>query len=310
VFLIGPTGAGRTTFATAMLAERSGRIVVLTAKTDDHWGRLPFVLIDDTGTYTAMRAMFDQLNTEVRSRLVASKNKQPVGEPLTIVLDDDAVIAKECKPVATQVFKLVARLGRSMRVRLVVLSTTGRVNSLDFASEGDTLTNFISVELNRQRGASLVWDAQRYQLDTAHVPSGARQSLAAKQWMPPIVVSSIFDSPSHSTAPRRGADMPRAGTRRYALLDELLTPAAQQSSRAHAARIVAFADAEKTEHPEQEFTALQSTEQRSIPAGDREALVRFLVRQRWSANDIVKNVKGDSSTLYPLIARLKSEENV
>lgn len=104
--------------------------------------------------------------------------------------------------------------------------------------------------------------------------------------------------------------MPRAGTRRYALLDELLTPAAQQSSRAPLGALVAFADAAQAEHPEQEFTALQSTEQRSIPAGDREALVRFLVRQRWSANDIVKNVKGDSSTLYPLIARLKSEENV
>jgi len=104
--------------------------------------------------------------------------------------------------------------------------------------------------------------------------------------------------------------MPRAGTRRYALLDQLLTPAEQQSSRAHAASMVAFADAEQTEHPEQGFTVLQSTEQSSIPAGDREALVRFLVGQGWSANDIVKNVKGDSSTLYPLIARLKSEGNV
>jgi len=310
VFIIGPTGSGKTTFATAMLAERSGRIVVLTAKTDDSWGGLPFVSIDDTGTYTAMQAMFDQLDTDVRARLVASKNKQPVGKPLTIVLDDYAVIAKECKPVAAQVFKLVARLGRSMRVRLVVLSTTGRVKSLDLEGEGDTLTNFISVELNRQREASLVWDTQRYQLDTAHVPSGARQSLAAKQWMPPMMVSSVFDSPSHSPAPRRAADMPRAGVRRYELLDQLLTPAEQQSSRAHAASMVDFADAEQSEHPEREFSALQSTEQSTILPGDREALVRFLVRQGWSANDIVKNVKGDSSTLYPLIARLKNEGNV
>jgi hypothetical protein len=197
-----------------------------------------------------------------------------------------------------------------MRVRLVVLSTTGRVKSLDLEGEGDTLTNFISVELNRQRGAAFVWDEQRYQLDTAHVPSGARQSLAAKQWVPAIAVSSVFESPSRSAIPRRAADLPRAGTRRYELLDELLTPAEQQSSRAHVERLVAFADAEQPEQAEQGCSALQITEQTTILPGDREALVRFLVRQGWSANDIVKNVKGDSSTLYPLIARLKNQENV
>jgi hypothetical protein len=73
--------------------------------------------------------------------------------------------------------------------------------------------------------------------------------------------------------------------------------------------MVAFADAEQPEQAEHELAALQSTEQSTIQPGDREAFVRFLVRQGWTANDIVKNFKGDSSTLYPLIARLKNEEN-
>jgi hypothetical protein len=123
------------------------------------------------------------------------------------------------------------------------------------------------------------------------------------------MVSSVFESPTRSAVPRRAADLPRAGTRRYELLDELLTPADQQSSRAPTGVMVAFADTEQTEQAENELSALQSTEQSTIQPGDREALVRFLVRQGWSANDIVKNVKGDSSTLYPLIARLKNEEN-
>src|SRR5689334_4278318 len=61
VAVAGPSGSGKTTLVTALLADRQGQIIVLTAKEGDHWGGLPYVGIDLDATYTTMRQMFKEL---------------------------------------------------------------------------------------------------------------------------------------------------------------------------------------------------------------------------------------------------------
>src|SRR5436190_194560 len=115
----GPSGSGKTTTTKAVLHDRPGQIVVLTAKEGDDWGGLPYIGIDDDATYTTASRTFDQLLNEVKQRLIAAKHKRLTADWLTIVLDDFSTLAKECEN-APEMVKLVARLGRSLRVRLVM----------------------------------------------------------------------------------------------------------------------------------------------------------------------------------------------
>jgi hypothetical protein len=129
VGIIGPSGAGKTTLATSLLQDREGQIVVISAKEGDHWGGLPVVGIDDDATYTTAVRTFDELNAEVKRRLVDTKHNRMTADWLTIVVDDFSTLKGEA-PTAADVVKLVARLGRSLRVRLVMLSDSALVKAI------------------------------------------------------------------------------------------------------------------------------------------------------------------------------------
>ncbi len=171
VLLVGPSGAGKTTFTRALLALRVGRVIVLTPKPDDDWGAAPVVTIDDDGSFAALALAFEALGAEVRRRLVAGKHRQPVGEPLTIVCDDFPVLVSEVGKPAATLFKLVGRLGRSLQVRLVVLSQSDRVKSLGLSGEGDAAENYIRVDLARGHRATLQYEGYAMPLDTQDVPA-------------------------------------------------------------------------------------------------------------------------------------------
>jgi energy-coupling factor transporter ATP-binding protein EcfA2 len=154
--IIGPTGSGKTTFTRALLANRPGRIAVLTPKPDPNdWPGVPIVTIGDDGRFADLTRAFVQLDSEIRSRLVAVKRGQPSGEMLTIVCDDWPVLASECGRPASDLFKLVGRLGRSLGVRLIVLSQSERVKSLGLDGEGDAKDNFIKIVLKPDHSATI-----------------------------------------------------------------------------------------------------------------------------------------------------------
>lgn len=152
--IVGPSGSGKTTLAMAILASRPGQILVLTAKEDDTWGGLPYIGIDDDATYTSARRTFDTLTEEVKARLIRTKHRQEPGAWLTVVLDDYSTLQSEC-PGAPLVVKLIARLGRSLRVRLMMLSDSALVKALGLEGEGETRSNFAFVRLERGHAATL-----------------------------------------------------------------------------------------------------------------------------------------------------------
>lgn len=183
LIIVGPTGAGKTTFTMALLSARPGRVAVLTPKPDPaDWPGVPIVTIDDDGHFADLTQAFEALGAELRRRLVATKQQQPVGAPLTIVCDDWPVLAAECGRPATDLFKLVGRLGRSLRVRLVVLSQSERVKSLGLDGEGDAVANFARVDLGRGHTATLAVDGLALPLDTSWVPSMARRRTDPARW--------------------------------------------------------------------------------------------------------------------------------
>ncbi len=181
----GPTGTGKTTLVTGLLHTRPGQIVIITAKTGDAWGGLPAVVIDDDGSFTTAAAVFAALLVDVKRRLVATKHQRDPGPWLTVVLDDYPALRDACA-AADETFILIARLGRSLRVRLIVLSYSGLVKELGLEGKGESRDHFVWIRLDRQRRATLVWDEETHSLDTALVVTMAQRPLdVSRAWIAP-----------------------------------------------------------------------------------------------------------------------------
>jgi hypothetical protein len=182
--VIGPSGAGKTTFTTAVLHDRPGQIVVITAKEGDDWGGLPYIGIDDDATYTTANKTFAAIDKEVRQRLIAVKQKRLTADWLTIALDDYSTLRIVCDE-ADEPFKLVARIGRSLGVRLIVLSDTASVKAWGIEGEGETRASFAFARLKRGHTGTLEIDEKQVPIDTsllARVAEAAK--LAPRAWKP------------------------------------------------------------------------------------------------------------------------------
>ena len=158
VWIVGPTGAGKTTIARGIVAHRTGRVAILTPKPDDPWGGAPVHTIDDDGRFAGLARTVDALRTLVTARIAATKRGEAPGDTLTIVCDDWPVLASEVAG-ASDLLRLVARLGRSFRVRLVILSQSSRVKAIGLEGEGDTLDNFVTIRVDRSHRARLTFDS-------------------------------------------------------------------------------------------------------------------------------------------------------
>jgi hypothetical protein len=182
----GPTGAGKTTFVLALLSGRSGEVCIITPKVDDDW-KLPIVTIDDDMSYTFIADTLQALDQELKQRHVWTKQGVKLDVPLTIIIDDYPAIADECGDIAPTVVKRIARLGRSLRVRLILLSQSTRVKSLGLNGEGDVRDNFSIVNLTRQHVATMEFEGQTYQLDTRTVPKMAAKPVRLVPWTIPNI---------------------------------------------------------------------------------------------------------------------------
>lgn len=124
--VVGGTGSGKTTLMTGILHTRTGKLCIISAKADDFWGGLPYISIDDDLTFTSAEQALVNVNLELLKRQRQRKREKAAGipntlEPLTIVLDDFAQLRRACKSADDVVLNL-ARLGRSVRMRLVLMT--------------------------------------------------------------------------------------------------------------------------------------------------------------------------------------------
>jgi hypothetical protein len=190
IFGYGAQGSGKTTFFTAVIAHRKGEVVIISPKTDDQWGGLPVVTIDDDGNFTYISAVLQALEKETRKR-VADGKRGIKHTWLTVVIDDAPVIADACKEHYESFVQLASLIGRSYRIRPIILAQSDRVGMTGFKGKADLLEAFAKVTLNHRRTATLEFDGKTLYLDTSDVPTLASKPIdPTKTWQGLSYVSS------------------------------------------------------------------------------------------------------------------------
>ena len=173
--IIGPTGSGKTTMACAALGARPDRTVVLSPKVNaGNWRGAEVATLDDDGTYEPLSRALEELEQEKRDRIVTLR-KRGAGAitPLTIVLDETPELVRFV-PKAGDFIGSMSSIGRELKMRLVVLSTSSRVKDLGIEGRGAALDNFIRVDLDRDRRATLNDGIRSIAVSTKEVQAQAK----------------------------------------------------------------------------------------------------------------------------------------
>lgn len=212
VLIAGKSGSGKTTLARVLLAHRRGEVVVLHPKnTDEDWRPLGWHTVDGDGTFTTIAGILNDLYAELQQR--------PAGAPqLTVVLDDVSAIAQDRTSKANyqQFVRAAARLGRSKRVRLLMLAHETTAQAVGLPGEVALLENFSRVNVERHsHQATLEHADDHYLLDTRGVPHEARHSFALEAWQPPTVAQPLRTD----ATPVVGAAMGMSGAESVLLRD-------------------------------------------------------------------------------------------
>jgi len=167
LMIVGETNSGKSTAATALLACRAqiDRVLIL----DPHaapgdWSGLP--AIGQGRDYAAIDRAFLQLEREMSERYQRRAAGQPFGAPMTIFIDEYPTIAANC-PGAAKAFKALAREGRKVAMRLVVLTQDANVKTLGIEGEGPVRESFSRLLLGSFAVKALPADAIRQDFPAA-----------------------------------------------------------------------------------------------------------------------------------------------
>lgn len=190
LMIVGPTGAGKTTFATALLSRRAGLVVVLSPKVKpSDWGGAPVISLDDTGGYGLLQRAVAALEAERRRRLVTLRQGGAL-TPLTVVLDEVPDLVDYVKGTG-DLIRTIGGMGRELGMRMLLCSSSTLVNDLGIKGRGSARSNYAQVVLTPQvgdqpRGGVLSWGKVESDLDLKLVKTLAGQgNLGARGWAPP-----------------------------------------------------------------------------------------------------------------------------
>src|SRR5205823_14892336 len=139
-------------------------------------------------------------------------------------------------PSAAEVIELIGDQGRSIRIRLMLITRSKLVEALGIKGQGDWRDNLVFISLDRARRARLEWDSTIYQIDTQPAYNLSRQRLSpSRAWVAPHppekeeILSSLFAEERHVPVPPLPGDLPphdssttRTGTTGQAYSDTVL----------------------------------------------------------------------------------------
>jgi len=185
----GGQDAGKTTFAhavvsAAMSADKSAMLCVINPKAEtQHWWSLPTVMIDDDLTYRHISATMVALSQALRARQRDAKYGRK-HHPLIIVIDDLPDVARNCGADLAALVEPASTIGRTLGIRLILLSHSNRAGKTGFRGLHDVLLDAPCVALH-ERQAMLSHGEQTWHLDTRRVPKLARRKVDADRvWIP------------------------------------------------------------------------------------------------------------------------------
>lgn len=184
LFIYGPQGTGKTTILRAILHHRGGKVVLFAVKPDDAW-EFDHYSIGDDGTFDETRQAMVAMLQHVKQR-IADHRQGVKHDPVTVVIDDAMALRMNTQAEYDEMVKFIATVGRSYRVRLIVIMHSDRGVVAGFKGQADMLDGFIKLQLSinertEQRSAVLrrqtsEGEASR-NLDTSDVHELSRQPL-------------------------------------------------------------------------------------------------------------------------------------
>lgn len=152
--ILGGSGVGKTTMATAIMADRGGRTVVLSPKVSaGGWSGAEVISLDDDGSYAPIVSALADLEDEKRRRIVTLRREGREGlEPLTIVMDELVDLTSRV-PAAGELMVNLSSIGREINMRLVGVGTTDK--ALGIKGWASSRNNYVTIEMDQQRRAQI-----------------------------------------------------------------------------------------------------------------------------------------------------------
>jgi hypothetical protein len=288
--IIGPTGAGKTTMACAVLGTRPDRTVVISPKVNaGNWRGAEVVTLDDDGTYLPIRQTLKDLEQEKRDRIVTLRKRGADAlEPLTVVLDETPELVRFA-PEAGNFMSSMSSIGRELKMRLMVLSTSSRVKDLGIEGRGAALDNFVRVDIDRDRRAILDDGIRQITVPTTEIVGQAGRA---------------------KLRPWRGALEPEPAPADNLLADLLAKlPPSQQSVTLHdggrqiVVNVSQQATMPATVRPRRRSNGIDIAGRRARAEKLRQ--VRRLVAEGRSANEIDRMLPGERSQILALVRQVK-----
>jgi hypothetical protein len=189
LFIKGGMNAGKTTFAHALVsaaltADRQAMVCIINPKAEtQHWWGMQTVTIDDDLSFRHIACTLSALSQALRVRQRDAKYGRK-HHPLLVVIDDLPDVARNCGADLAALVEPASTIGRTLGIRLILLSHSNRAGKTGFRGLHDVLLDAPCVALH-ERQAMLSHGEQTWHLDTRRVPNLARRKVDADRvWIP------------------------------------------------------------------------------------------------------------------------------
>jgi hypothetical protein len=144
LMIVGPTNAGKSTAAMAVLYGRyraGEKIIILDPHADpDTWGGLS--VVGAGRDYEAIDEAMERLLVEMSDRYQRKANRDTDYPAITVFIDEWPSIQLHCKKTAARFMPEMAQEARKVNIRLVILTQSDQVESLGIQGKGDVRENF------------------------------------------------------------------------------------------------------------------------------------------------------------------------
>lgn len=176
----GPSGSGKTTLILALLQDRPGRFVIVTPKSRraDPWGGLPVVrLRPEDMSFSVIGEAVEAVYTEMLRR--NAEDADVDDDWLTLVVDEYSTVIGKLPALKEKVLDMIT-LGRSARIRVIILATETNVKAWGWEGRGEARANvlFIECEEDTYRAWLFRWGKEREEIDTRQLPQIAARPLS------------------------------------------------------------------------------------------------------------------------------------
>lgn len=198
--IVGPSGSGKTTLALAALHHRVGQLVICTPKAaqDDPWGGFPAARLNFSESGVSWANIEAAVQLVYAEWLRRNADGAAPRSWLTLVIDE-LVTTLEALPQLRQPLLNLWAMGRSVRIRVVVLGTEANVKAWGIEGRGDIRDNLLFVQCRPNRTATLGrWGEPGQQIDTSRVKELAEGDLDNERVWVPAMDSATASGAVHS----------------------------------------------------------------------------------------------------------------